>query len=303
MPTPGPKGDQVRVRVRTCGLNRADALQCRGKYPAPPGSPGNIPGLEYAGEIDFAGPDLSSAQGRRPRLRDRRRRRTSRVCPDARANDGADPPNLDFVEAAAVPEAFITAHDALLLRGQLVPGERVLVHAVGGGVGTAAVQIARAMGCVVLGTSPTAAKLEQTKLLGMDHGIDASRETSPKSSARDRGQRSRGGDRPAGRVGATGQPGGIAHRGRLVLVGLLGGSQGPLDLNLVLFKRITIVGTMLRARPIEEKIAATRRFADQVVPWLERGMVRPVVDSVFPFEDVQAAQLNSSPTGFSAKSS
>jgi NADPH:quinone reductase len=83
----------------------------------------------------------------------------------------------------------------------------------------------------------------------------------------------------------------LAPKGRRVLVGLLGGSQAPLDLNMMLRKRLTIVGTTLRARPLEEKIAATQRFAAQVVPWLERGLVRPIVDSVFPFEDVRAALL------------
>jgi NADPH:quinone reductase len=125
----------------------------------------------------------------------------------------------------------------------------------------------------------------------MDHGIDASHQDFVEVIRAETG--GKGVEVVIDLLGGSALPGNlaaIAHRGRLVVVGLLGGSQGPLDLNLVLFKRITIVGTMLRARPIEEKIAATRRFADQVVPWLERGVVRPVVDSVFPFEEVQAAQ-------------
>jgi NADPH:quinone reductase len=261
-------------------------------YPAPPGSPVDIPGLEYAGEIDALGPNVVGPL-----------KVGDRVFGIVGGGGQAEfvvthermaaliPRNLDFVEAAAVPEAFITAHDALLLRGQLVPGERALIQAVGSGVGTAAVQIARAMGCTVFGTSRTAAKLEQTKLLGMDHGIDASREDFAQVVRTETGGRGvevvidlLGGSALSGNLAA------IAHRGRLVLVGLLGGTVGPIDLSLVLHKRLTIVGTTLRARPLEEKIAATQRFAEQVIPWLARGLVRPVVDSVFPFEDARAAQ-------------
>ena len=143
----------------------------------PAGAPADIPGLEYAGEVDALGPDVIGPL-----------KVGDRVFGIVGGGGQAEyvlthermavpiPPNLDFVEAAAVPEAFITAHDALLTRGRLVPGERVLIHAVGSGVGTAAVQIAHAMGCTVFGTSRTAAKLEQTKLLGLDHGIDTSHE-------------------------------------------------------------------------------------------------------------------------------
>jgi NADPH2:quinone reductase len=289
--TPEPRGDQVRVRVRACGLNRADLLQCKGVYPAPPGAPAEIPGLEYAGEVDALGPDVvgpvqvgdrvfgivaGGAQAERVLTHERL------VVPI--------PGKLDFVEAAAVPEAFITAHDALLAQGRLAPGERVLIHAVGSGVGTAAVQLAHAMGCLVLGTSRTSDKLERTKLLGLDHGIDASREDFAASVRALTG--GVGVDLVVDLLGGAALAGNLASlalKGRLVLVGLLAGSSAALDLNLMLRKRLTIVGTTLRARPLEEKIAATRRFADQVVPWLARGVVRSVVDSVFSFEDVQAA--------------
>jgi NADPH:quinone reductase len=292
VPTPEPRGDQVRVRVRACGLNRADVMQCRGIYPAPPGAPADIPGLEYAGEIDALGPDVIGpvkvgdrvfgivGGGGQAEYVVTHERMTAII-----------PPNLDFVEAAAVPEVFITAHDALVVRGELAPGERVLVHAVGSGVGSAAVQLAHAMGCTVFGTSRTHAKLERARELGLDHGIDASREDFAqviRSATAGLGIEVvidlLGGSALAGNLAA------LAPKGRLVLVGLLGGSHVPLDLRLMLHKRLTIVGTTLRARPIEEKIVATRRFADQVVPWLERGVVRPIVDSVFPLEDVQAAQ-------------
>jgi NADPH2:quinone reductase len=292
-PLPEPEGNQLRIRVRACGLNRADLMQCRGLYPAPPGAPADIPGLEFAGEVDALGPDVvgTAKQG-------------DRVFGIVAGGGQAEfvltherlavpiPSNFGFVEAAAVPEAFLTAHDALLTQGRLAPGERVLVHAAGSGVGTAAVQLAHAMGCLVMGTSRTADKLERLKPLGLDHGIDVSGADFVESV---RGLTASEGvnvviDLLGGSV-LAGSLQVLALQGRLVLVGLLAGASAALDLNQLLRKRLTIVGTTLRARPLEEKIAATRRFAGQVVPWLERKLARPVVDSVFEFEDFRAAQI------------
>src|SRR5262249_9299630 len=162
VPAPEPRGEQVRVRVRACGLNRADLMQARGQYPAPVGAPADIPGLEYAGEVDALGPNTTG----RLRLGDR-------VFGIVGGGGQGEfvithermavtiPRNLDFVQAAAVPEVFLTAHDALITQAKLGLGERVLVHAVGSGVGTAALQIAHAMSCTVFGTSRTSAKLEK----------------------------------------------------------------------------------------------------------------------------------------------
>ena len=292
VPTPEPRGDQVRVKVRACGLNRADLLQARGMYPAPAGAPTDIPGLEYAGEVDAVGPDVVGPL-----------KPGDRVFGIVAGGGQAEyvlthermavpiPPNIDFVEAAAVPEAFITAHDALLAQGRLAPGESVLVHAAGSGVGTAAIQIAHAMGCPVFGTSRTAGKLDRLKSLGLDLGINTSRDNFAEVVLTE--TKGRGVNVVIDLLGAavlSGNLAAIATRGRLVLVGLLAGTSGSLDLNLMLHKRITIVGTTLRARPLEEKIAATSRFAAELCPWLERGLVRPVVDSVFPFDEFHAAQ-------------
>jgi NADPH2:quinone reductase len=292
MPTPEPRGEQVRVRVRACGLNRADLMQCRGHYPAPPGTPANIPGLEYAGEVDALGPNVIGML-----------KPGDRVFGIVAGGGQAEyvlthermavpiPASLSFVDAAAVPEAFITAHDALLNQGRLAPGERVLVHAVGSGVGTAAIQIAHAVGSIVWGTARTADKLERSQTLGLDYGIDNSGGGFAQivaSQTMGKGVNVvidlLGGSALEGNLAA------LAPKGRLVLVGLLGGLSGTLDLSVMLRKRITIVGTTLRARPLEEKLAATVRFASEVVPWLERGLVRPVVDSVFAFEDFALAQ-------------
>ncbi len=291
VPTPEPRGDQVRIRVAACGLNRADLMQCRGMYPAPPGAPADIPGLEYAGVVDALGPDVTGPV-----------KVGDRVFGIVAGGGQAEyvlsherlvvpvPSNLDLVEAAAVPEAFITAHDALLTQGRLSPGERVLVHAAGSGVGTAAIQIARVMGCVTLATSRTAAKLDRSKALGLDHGIDTTREDFAAAARAQTGDV--GVDVLIDLLGAAALAGNLAAlapQGRLVLVGMLAGSSAALDLNIMLRKRLTIVGTTLRARLPEEKIAATRRFAGQVVPWLARGLVQPIVDSVFALEDVRTA--------------
>lgn len=292
VPTPGPRGDQVRIRVRACGVNRADLMQCRGAYPAPPGASKDIPGLEYAGEVEALGPDVTEPL-----------RVGDRVFGIVGGGGQAEyvvtherlavpiPANLSFEEAAAVPEAFITAHDALATQAGLQPGERVLVHAAGSGVGSAAVQVAHAMGCTVFGTTRTAEKLEQAAALGLDIGIDTVRDDFAEIIRQRTG--GAGVEVVLDLIGASvlaGNLTALAPKGRLVLVGLLGGGTVSIELTALLRKRITLVATTLRARPIEEKIAATRRFATSIVPWLERGRVRPIVDRVFAFDDVRAAQ-------------
>ena len=171
VPDPPVPFGHVRVRVRYAGVNRADLLQRAGFYPAPPGAPRDIPGLEYAGTVDALGPGASRfAVGDRV---------FGLVAGGAYAEAlvvherevAPVPEGLGDREAAAVPEAFLTAYDALLVRGRLAPGERVLVHAAGSGVGTAGVQVARALGCFVIGTSRTADKLDRCKALGMSAGV------------------------------------------------------------------------------------------------------------------------------------
>lgn len=292
VPPPVPQGDQVLVRVRACGLNRADLMQCRGNYPAPPGAPADIPGLEYAGEIEALGPSVTGPL----RVGDRvfgivagGGMAEQLVTPERMAVP--IPANLGFEEAAAVPEAFLTAHDALETQAGLRPGERVLIHAVASGVGSAACQLAHAMGCTVLGTSRTPSKLERMAEYGLDVAIDANREEFAEVVRRRTD--GAGADVVLDLIGATVLAGNLvalAPRGRIVLVGLLGGGSASIDLSVLLRKRIGAVGTTLRARPIEEKIAVTRRFAARVVPWLGRGLVRPILDRVFALEDVRAAE-------------
>jgi NADPH2:quinone reductase len=290
-PLPQPGGQFVRVRVRASGLNRADLMQARGTYPAPAGVPADVPGLEFAGEIDALGPEVTEPI----QLGDR-------VFGIVGGGGLAEyvlvhermavpiPRELDDVAAAAVPEVFITAHDALLTQARLLPGERVLIHAVGSGVGTAACQIARAMGCTVFGTSRTASKLERARELGLHVAIDSTADDFAEVVAERTANE--GVDVVLDLVGGAileGNLKALAPRGRMVSVGLLGGRQAPIDLATMLSKRLTLVGTTLRARPLEEKILATRRFATQIIPWLARGLVRPVVDSEFSVEEVHSA--------------
>ncbi len=291
-PTPEPVGDQVRVRVKACALNRADLMQCRGYYPAPKGAPEDIPGLEYAGEVDAVGPLCTG--GFEP---------GDRVFGIVGGGGQAEfvltherlavriPANLSYEEAAAVPEVFITAHDALTTQAETAPGETVLIHAVGSGVGSAALQIAKAMGCVVHGTSRTLEKLRKAEALGLDVAIDTSQDDfAAVVLARTSG---RGVDVIIDLVGAPVMEGNLkalALHGRIVAVGLLGGGMATLRISELLRKRARLIGTTLRARPLEEKILATRKFAETVVPWLERGLVRPVIDQVFPFDGVREAQ-------------
>ena len=168
-----PIADRVRVRVRAAGLNRADVWQRMGHYPAPPGYPSDIPGLEFAGEVDEVGEEVRAWK--------RGQRVFGITAGGAQAeyvvvpeNHLAEvPANLDWAEAAAVPEVFITAHDALFTRANLRPGETMLVHAAGSGVGTAAIQLARAAGARAFGTSRTADKLEKAKEFGLTESVVA----------------------------------------------------------------------------------------------------------------------------------
>lgn len=292
LPDPEPGAEQILVRVRASALNRADLLQRRGAYPAPPGAPADVPGLEYAGEVAALGPGA-----REWRVGDRVyglvgggahaeyvvvHERTAARVPDG----------LSWAEAAAVPEAFITAHDALVTQAEARPGETAIVHAVASGVGLAALQLARAAGLRVLGTARTAAKLERARELGLDAGLALPDDVAPLAAFVHDRTAGRGADVALDLVGgpyvnATAQA--LAERGRLIVIGLLAGRSGELDYGTVLRRRLTIRGTVMRARPLEERIATTRRFAAEVGPLLATGAVRPVIDSRFPLAELARA--------------
>lgn len=290
VPQPDPGPDEIRVCVAAAGLNRADLLQRKGRYPAPSGAPSDIPGLEYAGTVDAVG-----SRVRRWRTGDRV---MGLVAGGAYAEAVvvhereaiAVPESLDLESAAAVPEAFITADDALFTRLELATGERLLIHAVGSGVGTAALQIAVAAGATVFGTSRTTWKLERARELGLAEGIDSS-----ESDVADAVRRLTGGvgvDAIVDLVGAAqfeASLRSLAELGRMVCVGTVSGAQTALDLSLLLRRRLTLVGTVLRARPIEQKLEAVRRFERRIVPLLADRRVHPIVDRVLPFSSIRDA--------------
>jgi NADPH2:quinone reductase len=289
-PKPEPGVGQIRVRVRASALNRADLMQREGNYPVPPGVPADISGMEYVGEVDALGPMATLWKaGDRVMGIIGGAGHAEFLCVHEREAMPV-PGSMSWDEAAAIPEAFLTAHDALFNRLDLKSGETLLVHAVGSGVGTAALQIARVAGARVIGTARSADKLERAKKLGLDVAIDASR-----------------GDWPAQVEAAIGKErvhavvdlvGGnyldgnmrvLTVLGRLVVVGLTAGATTPFNMGTLLRKRLTIVGTVLRARQLEEKIALARDFAERGVPMFETGKLRPVVDRVFSFSEIRAA--------------
>jgi NADPH:quinone reductase-like Zn-dependent oxidoreductase len=200
------------------------------------------------------------------------------------------PSKLSWEEVAAIPEVFLTAYDALFLRIGLRPGEIVLIHAVASGVGTAALQLARIAGATVVGTSRSPQKLERAKEVGLEIGIDASRDDWVSQI-----EKAIGVDRVHAILDLVGAPyldanlRLLALRGRMVVVGLTAGAQGHLNMGALLRKRATIVGTVLRARPLEEKIALAREFSERIVPLFDAGRLKPIIDRVFPFKEIRAA--------------
>lgn len=292
VPEPSPGPSELLVRVRATAVNRADLLQRRGLYPAPAGDPQEIPGIEFAGEVEAVGDRVSHfSPGDRVMGILGGGGCAEKVVVHERMALGV-PPTLGFVAAAAVPEAFLTAFDALTARGRLALGETVLVTAAASGVGTAACALAKASGSRVLATSRSVAKRARLEALGLDAVLD------PEDPAI--GERLRlvaggdGIDLAVDFVGPRGWPwllDALAPKGRLVLVGTLAGSRAEIDLGVVLRRRLTVIGTVLRSRPTEEKMALTQAFARSILPWLASGRVAPVVDRAVPMEEVRAAHL------------
>jgi putative PIG3 family NAD(P)H quinone oxidoreductase len=273
-------------------LNRADILQRRGRYPAPPGYPQEIPGLEFAGRVEELGEEVRAL-----RVGQRVFGITAGGAQAEYVVVPADtlaliPSNLTWAEAAAAPEVFITAHDALFTQAHLKMGERVLIHAAGSGVGTAAVQLAHAAGATAYGTSRTSDKLERARPYGLDEAVVVSNDPAVFSRAVHEWTNGAGVNVILDLVGGAYLAANIealAARGRLMLVGTTAGSSGQLELGVLMNKRARLIGTVLRARSLEEKARATRRFAAQVVPLLASGRLRPVIDRVFPLTEVRAA--------------
>jgi len=291
-PEPAPGPADLIVQVQATALNRADLLQVLGRYPPPADVPQDIPGLEYAGTVVGTGPRVL------------RFKRGDRVMGLVGGGAFAErlvtserealpiPDNLSFEWAAAVPEAFLTAFDALVLQGGLRPHARVLVHAAASGVGTAALQLVHAFRGQAIGTSRSASKLERCRSLAPFHPVLV-QPGEPRFADRVLSiTEGRGVDLVLDLVGGrylTESLACLAPRARLLQVGTLDGAKAELDLRQLMGRRAQLVGTLLRSRPLEEKISLARSFEAQVLPDLQNGTLRPVVDRVLGMGDARAA--------------
>jgi NADPH2:quinone reductase len=287
-PVPGP--DEVVVEIVSTALNRAEVLQRKGMYPQPgPRGRYEIPGLEFAGVViqrgeraglwnlgdEVMGIDVGGGYAERITVHERQ------LAPV--------PAAVGVRDAGAIPEVWMTAWDALVVQGGLAPGGVALVHAGGSGVGTASIQIAKALGASVVVTA-SAGKCAPCVALGADRAVDYGADdfvAAVRESTNGRGADVVldviGGDYIDKDLDA------LAHRGRIVQVGTMGSGRASVNLGAMLAKRATLIGTTLRGRPIEEKIALTQRFTREVLPWFDRGVCRPVIDRRFSLDDIADA--------------
>ena len=305
-PDPQATDDLVVVRVHGAGLNRADLLQLAGNYPAPPGSPADIPGLEFAGVVESVGPQATGIEvGARVFGIAGGGTQAARVAIPA-AQCAPVPDGLDLVAMGGAPEAFVTAHDALVTKAHVQPGEWVVIHAVGSGVGTTALQLANAFGAKVLGTARTQSKLDRCTEIGLAHAIVppvADGELDVDALAWSIVEATEGGanvtiNLVGGRY-VEADVSAAALEGRIVLISAMAGGRASLPIHAVMGKRLTIIGTVLRARNAQEKAAATEGFVRDVVPLLADGRVAPIVETVIPLEQAaDAYELVASDTTF-----
>ena len=280
-PDPTPGTGQVLVRVRAAGVNGADMLQRRGRYPAPPGSPQEIPGLELAGEVEALGEGASRfAEG-------------DRVMGIVGGGGQAElavvherqlmpvPGEVPFPDAGGLPEVFTTAHDAVFVQAGLRPGERLLVHGAAGGVGTAAVQLGHALGAHVTATVRNPDARDVVAGLGADEVLEPEgfEEQSPFNVILELVG--------APNLGANVKA--LATEGRIVVIGIGAGAKAELNLAVLMAKRGRIMASTLRARPLEQKAMTARAMEREVLPWFARGDLRVQVAETFALDDVAAA--------------
>jgi len=286
-PSPGP--DDIVVRVAHTAVNRADTLQRQGGYPDPlRRGDVEVPGLEFAGVVEAVGGRVTLwAPGDRVMGIESGACYAELVVTHERQAIPV-PSTVELSDAAALPEVFLTAWDALVVQGRLTSGRWALVHAGASGVGTAAIQIAKAIGARIAVTcSPGKAAACR------DLGADLVLERSPADWAAElKAAVPRGVDVVLDVIGgdeANRNLAVVAPRGTIVQVGLMGGGQTPVNLGLLLVKRVTWIGTTLRARPLEEKVAVCQRFIAEVIPLFEAGALIPVIDSRFALDDIADA--------------
>ena len=285
-PTPGP--DEVLVDVAATALNRADILQRKGFYPNPFPTDHDIPGMEFSGTVAAVGNRVSAwrvgdevmgivaggAYAERLVIHERQAMRIPR--------------GMKLVDAAAIPEVFITAWDGLVVQGGLASGRWALVHAVASGVGTAAIQICRSIGARIIGTC-SSSKVEQVRTLGADVVVDyTSQDFVEQVRLATEG---RGVDvvlDPVGGDYLDRNVASLALKGRIVQIGLMAG-VGSFNLGALLPKRATLIGSVLRARPLEEKIAVSQRFVAEMLPLFDSGVMKPIIDRHFGLTEIAEA--------------
>ena len=287
-PQPGP--DEILVDVKASALNRADLLQRGGRYPGPADVRADVPGLEMAGVVAAVGGRVTElTPGDRVfALLGGGGYAQRAVIHQAMAV--SIPERLDFQQAASMPEVFFTAYDALFNWCRLSMGERALIHAAGSGVGVAAIQLAREAGAVTFGTASSAEKLRRAAELGLDVGINYRDEDFADVVRQKTG--GRGVDVVLDVIGAPYWDRNIASmalKGRMVLVGTMGGGQTETNVGALMPKRLSVFGTVLRMRSLGEKIVLTEQFRRHVLPLIESGKVRPVIDRVYPLEQAADA--------------
>ena len=287
LPEPGPS--QVLVEVAAAGGKRTDSLDRPGFYPAPPGVPADVPGLEFAGVIESVGDAVSAWKpGDRVMGIVGGGSMATRVLTES-AELMPVPNELSLEEAAAVPEVFLTAYDAIVLQGNLQAGQSVLLHAVASGVGTAGIQLASVIRATSIGTSRTADKLPRCTELGLNHAVlveDGNFAEAVLDAA------SNGVDVILDTIGAAYLAQNvkvIGKQGRIIVIGLMGGVKGELALGTLLAKRASIQGSVLRSRSPAEKAELTKSFTKEMLGRFATGDLKPIIDEVLPMTDVQAS--------------
>lgn len=281
-PLPAPGATEVLVRVRAAGVNRPDVMQRKGQYPPPPGAP-DIPGLEIAGEIVAAGDKVTRWKVGDAICALVAGGGYAEYCVTDEATALPVPKGFSFVEAAALPETFMTVWHNVFERGALKSGESFLVHGGSSGIGTTAIMLAKEFGAKVLATAGSPEKCEACKKLGADVAIDYNKEdfvAAAKQATDGKGVNlildMIGGDYVDRNFEAA------AVEGRVVQIATQKGTKVTIDLRRLMLKRLTHTGSTLRARPVADKAAIARALEAKVWPLLEAGKVRPVIDSTFP---------------------
>jgi putative PIG3 family NAD(P)H quinone oxidoreductase len=281
--------EEVLVEVKATAVNRADLLQALGLYPPPPGE-SEILGLEMAGVVAALGDAVHNRQ-----IGDQ----VLALLPGGGYAQQAAvhhqmlidlPGSWSFAEGAAIAEVWLTAFVNLFIEGALQPGEAVMIHAGGSGVGTAGIQMAREAGAVVYVTAGTQTKLDKCRTLGAELAVNYKEQDFFDAVMAATG--GRGVDLildPVGGAYLNRNLDLLKENGRLINIGLLGGNNAEMNLATVLGKSLRIIGSRLRSRPLTEKIAITRQFKERFWPMLEGGKIQPVIDTVFPIEEAQAA--------------